>query len=124
MIKVVFLMRRKPGITREAFGDYWLNNHAKLVVQHAATLKIRRYVQSHAIAPEAAAEFRPEWDDSETWDGIAEVWLDSVEVLRWSRETAEMRALQEMFVADEASFVDLDRSQMIITEEYEIVAAS
>lgn len=122
MIKLVFLMRRKPGMSRAAFTDYWLNGHTQLILRHAETLKIRRYVQSHAIAPDAAAAFRPEWDDPEGWDGIAEVWLDSLEVLKESRESVEMQALQALIVDDEASFVDLARSQMIVTQEYELIA--
>lgn len=122
MIKLVFLMRRKPGMSREAFQHYWRHEHPKLIKRHAAKLKIRRYVQSHAIAPESVAAFRPEWDDSRAWDGVAEVWLDSLAVLADSRGNPEMDRIQAEIVADEQSFVDLERSTMFITEEFEFVA--
>ena len=36
MIKRVTLMTRKPGMTREAFADYWTRVHAPLLASHPA----------------------------------------------------------------------------------------
>jgi hypothetical protein len=47
MIKLVFALRRREGLTREEFQRYWREEHAKLVQRHAETLHIRRYVQVH-----------------------------------------------------------------------------
>ena len=47
MIKIVYCLRRKAGMSAEAFHDYWLNTHGPLVRRHAETLAIRRYVQTH-----------------------------------------------------------------------------
>ena len=121
MIKLVFLMRKRADVTPEAFREHWLGDHAKLVTSYAKELKIRRYVQSHAIAPEHLGAFRPEWDEGEGWDGIAEVWLDSLDVLAGSRGTPEMDAIQDILVADERTFVDVERSTVIITEEHVFV---
>lgn len=121
MIKVVFLMRRKPGMAFETFSDYWLNSHVKLIRQYAGPLKILKYVQSHALPSDVMQTFRPEWDDTNAWDGIAEVWLESLDVLRQSRGTTEMDRIQDILLADEASFVDLERSTVIVTQEHEIL---
>ena len=118
MIKLVFLMRKRADVSREDFYEHWKGNHARLVTGHAQELKIRRYVQSHAIAPEYLGAFRPEWDEGQGWDGTAEVWLDSLEVLAGSRGTPEMDAIQNELLADEAGFVDLERSTVIITVEH------
>jgi EthD domain len=120
MTKLIFLMRRKPGLSIEAFNDYWLNEHPKLLKRHAAKLKVRRYVQSHFVAPEAIGGFRPEWDVSEPFDGVAEVWLDSLDVLKSSRGNPEMDVIQAEILDDEKSFVDINRSLMYISEEHEI----
>ena len=48
MIKLVFTLRRRPGMTREEFQHHWREHHAPIVKRHAETLRIRRYVQVHA----------------------------------------------------------------------------
>lgn len=121
MIKLVFLMRKRADVSYDAFYRHWKGEHAQLVTQHAEQLKIRRYVQSHAMAPEYLGVFRPEWDDGQGWDGIAEVWLDSLDVLAGSRGTPHMDAIQDLLLADEATFVDLERSTLLITEEHTFV---
>jgi EthD domain len=121
MIKLVFLMRRRADVSVEAFQTHWLGNHARLVSSFASELQIRRYVQSHTIAPEYLGAFRPEWDEGDGWDGIAEVWLESLQVLAESRGTPDMDAIQDLLLADEASFVDLERSTLLITEEHVII---
>jgi hypothetical protein len=121
VIKLIFLMRRKPGVTREAFFDYWLHEHPKLVLRHAETLKVRRYVQSHAVGPEWAVALRPEWDDSEPWDGLTEVWIDDLEALKRLRGNPDMDRIQAELVADEQTFVDLETSTMFVAVEHEII---
>lgn len=124
MIKIVFLMKRRPDVPLADFLAHWKGDHARLVMSYAEPLRIRRYVQSHTIPAEVLGRFRPEWaiDEGEGaeagWDGIAEVWLDSLDVLAASRGTPEMDAIQDVLLADEATFVDLERSSVIITEEH------
>jgi EthD domain-containing protein len=48
LIKLVFTLRRREGMTREEFQRYWREQHAPLVQRHASTLGIRRYVQTHS----------------------------------------------------------------------------
>ena len=42
MIKLVFCLRRKPGMTREEFQRYWREQHASLVAdrQHQASIEV------------------------------------------------------------------------------------
>ena len=47
MIKLTYCLVRKEELSREAFQDYWLKQHAPLVKSHAKVLKIARYVQLH-----------------------------------------------------------------------------
>lgn len=123
MIKIVFLMKRRPDVPLRDFLEHWKGDHARLVTSYAEPLRIRRYVQSHTIPAGVLAAFRPEWaiEGDEGWDGIAEVWLDSLDVLAGSRGTPEMDDIQDVLLADEATFVDLERSTVIITEEHVII---
>lgn len=49
MIKLVFCLRRREGLSREEFQRYWLEQHGPLVRSHADVLGIRRYIQVHSI---------------------------------------------------------------------------
>ena len=49
MIKLSYGLRRKPGVSRAEFHHYCRTTHAPLVAGVAATLGVRRYVQSHTI---------------------------------------------------------------------------
>ena len=46
---LVKLHARAPGVTRDAFQQWWLREHAPLVAKHAGL--VRRYVQLHNIGP-------------------------------------------------------------------------
>ena len=48
MIKLTFVLVRRPEFTRESFQAYWFNTHAPLVASTRELLRIRRYVQMHS----------------------------------------------------------------------------
>jgi hypothetical protein len=122
MIKITFLMRRKAGISFETFSDYWLNSHVQLIRRHAAKLGIRRYVQSHVIGKDVAARLRGEWDTAIPYDGIAEVWLDSLDWVLGKPGDAELAAVHAELIADENSFMDHAGSALLITEEHVLIS--
>ena len=47
-IKTIMCIRRKPGLSREAFEHHWKHVHAPLIDRLKGELKILRYVQSNA----------------------------------------------------------------------------
>ena len=67
MIKRVSLVRRHPGLSREAFLEHWLGKHAEIVKQLPGVRGLRFGVVE-------------EWTPADAyWDGVGEVWFDSVE---------------------------------------------
>ena len=126
MIKLVFCLRRKPGLTREEFQSYWRGTHAPLVKQHAETLGIRRYVQCHSLGTEADAPIRAARAGSldaapEIYDGVAELWFDSLEQLAAQAGNPDAVAAGKILLEDEAKFIDLANSPLWFSEEHEIV---
>ena len=82
MLRLIYLLRRKPELSREAFQHYWRDQHGPLVASFATTLGIQRYVQVHTIddpANEAMATARGGMEAP--YDGVAELWWDSEEAL-------------------------------------------
>lgn len=121
MIKLIFCVRRRPGMTREAFHDYWFRNHGPLVKRHAATLGIKRYVQSHALHLPHDEAFRASRGAGEPYDGAAEIWIDSVADLDASAANPAAQAAGRELLEDEAKFIDLARSSLFLVEECVIV---
>ena len=122
MIKFVFSIRRRPDMSREAFQKYWFENHGALIKRHAETLHIRRYVQTHArdtSLDELLADSRG--SKPRYYDGVAELWWDSLEDLMaaFSTEAAQAAALE--LLEDERRFIDLPNSPMWLGEELVII---
>ena len=67
MIKRVSLVRRHPDLSPEAFLEHWMGAHAD-IVRRLPGLRGLRFGVVQQWSPEDAA-----------WDGVGEVWFDSVE---------------------------------------------
>ena len=122
MIKLVFTLRRKDGMSREEFQRYWREEHAPLVRRLAETLRIRRYVQTHARdtdLDEALAASRG--SEARAYDGVAELWWDSLEELMAGFSSEAGQAAGAELLADEAKFIDLARSPLWLGEEHVVV---
>jgi len=90
MIKLTYCLRRKPGMTVEEFQRYWRETHAPLVRSHAETLRIRRYVQAHTATTPLDDALRDSRSASvEPFDGVAELWWDSVDDMAQAMATPE-----------------------------------
>ena len=81
MIKLVYCIRRREGMSAEEFRGYWREQHAPRVAELAKALRARHYVQSHTLdsvfneARQASRVARA------PYDGLTELWWDSEEDL-------------------------------------------
>ena len=57
----------------------------------------------------------------EAYDGIAELWWDSIDDLTAGAASAEALAAAQALLEDERRFIDLERSPLWIAEEYGVV---
>ena len=121
MVKLVFCLRRLPHMSLEEFQRYWLETHGPLVRSHAATLRIKRYVQVHTLDSPANEAMRRSRDAGEPFDGVAELWWDSIEDMASASASPEGRDAGRVLLEDERKFVDLARSALWVGEEHSIV---
>ena len=122
MIKLVFSLRRRAEMSREEFQAYWRDHHAPLVARHAETLRIRRYVQTHANSSElAAAQSAARGSEPDLYDGQAELWWDSLDDVIAAASTPAGREAAQELLEDERRFIDLERSPLWIGEEHAVV---
>lgn len=125
MIKVVFCLRRLPTLSPAEFYRYWLESHGPLVRSHADALRIRRYTQGHTFSdPRTDPAIQARGCQAPPFDGVAEVYWDSVEDLVEAASSPEGRAAGRELLEDERRFIDLPNSSMFYVHEYEIVPLS
>jgi uncharacterized protein (TIGR02118 family) len=122
VVKVVFCLRRLPHLSLAEFQEYWLKKHGPLVRSHAETLGIRRYVQTHttdnAALQQGIATHR---GAPQAYDGVAELWWDSMASFLAASATPEGRAASRELLEDERRFIDHARSPLWVSEEHEIM---
>jgi uncharacterized protein (TIGR02118 family) len=116
MIKLVVMIKRKPGMPKEDFHRYWSGPHAEQVLGCADFKRhLRRYVQSHVVTQEG---IKLPWGVSE-YDGQAELCFDSVEEMNAAFN--EPRFLAEVH-PDDATFIDMEGCKLMVVEEITKVA--
>ncbi len=121
MIKFVFCAKRKQGLSRAEFQDYWLNHHGPLFKKFADTYKAVRYVQSHTLDTLLNENIKKSRGMSEEYDGVGEIWWESEEDFLSAVNSPEGQKLRDMFVEDEARFIDQGASSAFFTYENVII---
>jgi uncharacterized protein (TIGR02118 family) len=124
MIKIVFCLRRRADFSREEFQAYWFTIHAPLVRVHAEALGIRRYVQVHSVDDAISAAIAGPRHSPEPFDGVAELWLDSLDALIAAGSSQTGRTAAAALLEDERRFIDLERSPLFLAEERVVVSGS
>jgi uncharacterized protein (TIGR02118 family) len=107
MIKGVWQLKRRPGMGLEDFRRYWIKVHGALGAKMPG---IRRYVQSHLV-DEAYMYAEPRYD------GVAQLWFDSIEALRSAFDSPAGKALN----ADGANFVDPSVLRHFVAQEHIVI---
>jgi uncharacterized protein (TIGR02118 family) len=118
MVKLVFCL---PELSREAFQRYWRETHGPLVRQHAAALRIRRYVQVHTLDDPINDALRAGRAGAEPFDGVAELWWDSRADFEAAVVSERGRAAGVVLLEDERRFIDHARSSLFVAEEHAVV---
>ena len=121
MIKLTFCLVRLPHLSREAFQAYWFDTHAPLVASVAETLKIRRYVQLHSLPETVNAGVGASRQAPPEFDGVAQLWFDSLEALAENGRRPEAQAAGALLLEDERRFIDLPKSPLWWGQERVVV---
>jgi uncharacterized protein (TIGR02118 family) len=111
MIKLIEIMKRKEGLTLEAFTRHWEETHGPLIQRTIP--HIRRYVQNHALRLPGGGE--------PPIDGVAEIWYDDFESWRASAKWVFGPTGKEI-QNDEDNFIDKGRTYGFICIEKVIKA--
>jgi uncharacterized protein (TIGR02118 family) len=106
VIKLVYCITRRPGMSVDEFSRYWHDVHGPVGRRIPG---LRRLVQSHPVLD-------PDDRRLPAFDGMAELWFDDLAALQAARQSPEWQASSK----DEARFIDETRTALFLTEEREI----
>ncbi len=107
MIRLISLLKRKPGTTHHEFLDHWITVHGPLIAKSSAARYVTRYEQHpSAWPPPGSATPEPEWDGVtiQEFASVSAFWAHTAEP-----DFAEMQA-------DIATFLDTSALQWTLTE--------
>jgi hypothetical protein len=116
MYKLISLVRRKPGITKQEFKDYYENHHKKLGERYLPPYckkYLRRYLEwiPHPM--------KPGQTPGPDIDCLVELWFDSLADYRAFEASVAAPELVKLITADEELFVDRTRSFRYAVEDHQ-----
>lgn len=103
MIKWVATVKRPPAMTRSELREWWFGKHASTAKRLPG---LKKYVISLAV---------DSWQEEPQYDGIAELWFDSMDDLREALDSAVFSELRKDLTENKVTVV------RIFTEEHVIV---
>lgn len=101
MFKVIYLIRRRKDLTREAFARYCRGTHVPLVEM----IPNLRKLTINLVQP--VDETEPDCD------GVVELWFDDVAAFQAAHATDEASRAS----ADHTNFVEIEHTRIMVVEE-------
>jgi len=120
MVKLVYCLRRRANVSPDEFYSYWLNTHGPKVKDAAETLQARRYIQSHTCGPELNQAFAASRGLAPAYDGITEVWWNSLEEAAAAMKAPAAVQAMAKLLEDESHFIEFSQSCVFMTTEHVI----
>jgi len=107
LFKILFLVRRKPGLTHEEFVHYHLNVHSKFL---AAAPQAKRFVRKY-LRPLADPN-----SNKQDYDAVLELWFESREQFEAMSGTIDP-AVARQIAEDERNFIDVETGVLAYSYE-------
>lgn len=118
MLKITFMMRRLPHMTREEFQTYYRKVHTRAAGPDATDiLAMKRYVQLHALPEDVNDEFGESRGGEPSFDAVAEIWIDDYETYERAWKSEDGQRILHLLLEDEKNFVDWKRSVIMMSKE-------
>lgn len=112
MLKLLYLQRRLPRLTRAEFQEHWLESHPRFAREIPGVL---RYVQYATLLDDPISESLAQASDGrEPYDGLTAVWFADAESFTESMQ----HPVVEAALADERHFIDHARSVALLVREH------
>lgn len=112
--KILLFMKRRPGMSMEAFQDYYENHHVPLAMKYSSGIK--RYFRRY-LSPQP----NPETGDTGElqFDVISELWFDDEATFRGTVQYLSTSVMPDDIVEDEKNLFDRPTMRMATIVERE-----
>jgi hypothetical protein len=112
--KILLFMKRRPGMTPDAFRDYYENHHVPLCLKYASGISryVRRFLEPQPNAETGANEELP-------FDVITELWFKEEAVFRGTVKYLATAIMPDEIVEDEKRLFDRTKLRMATVVECE-----
>jgi len=112
--KILLFMKRRPGMTFEAFQDYYENHHVPLCLKYTSGVSryFRRFLTPHPN-PETGTS------DELQFDVITELWFDDEATFRGTVQYLATSIMPDEVVEDEKRLFDRAKTRMATLVERE-----
>jgi uncharacterized protein (TIGR02118 family) len=119
-IKVFEFLRRAAGKTREQFHEDWREVHGPMLADDPNLRRhVTRYELNHRLPDDASRERSIEEVRDDGWDGVAVLWLDSMEELRALSAEPGMARIRER-----APSLHESERLIVVTEDPNVIVDS
>lgn len=122
MMKIVFMLKRKPGVSPQQFRNHYENSHVKLAEKYIGHLLLK-YVRNFPLFATLNPSDQPEGSTPAPfdigYDAITEMWVpDEAAAAEMSRIFNDP-VINPILVEDELKFLAREQTVMIVMEETE-----
>lgn len=118
MIRLVYVLRRLPNLSRNEFQQYMSEKHGPLVARYGSVLRVDRYVQSYMVEDPFNDFMQQVRGTMDPYDGVDEFWWENREDLAKALATPEGRQAAQEIVRGEREFVEFSRSSLWFAIDY------
>lgn len=118
MIKLIFMFKRKPGLTHEQFHAHYENSHVPLVRKYLSHLFVdyRRNYVTGALG-ETSQTSRDAIEQDLGFDAITELWFADEAAVAEMRAITSDETIGRLFYEDELEFFDRAACRMVTCQE-------
>jgi hypothetical protein len=116
--KILLFMKRRPGMTLEAFQDYYENHHVPLCEKYTSGVSryMRRFLTPHPNPETGATE-------ELQFDVITELWFEDEATFRGTVNYLATSIMPDEVVEDEKRLFDRAKTRMATVVECESALA-
>jgi hypothetical protein len=116
-VKIVILMKKKPGMSREDFIHHYETVHAVEFGKKLLGHLFARYVRNY---PKRLVEYQPEDPCLEgNYDAVTEIWVKDDTALAEMQRIINLPENNKRILEDEEKFQDRLQTRLLIVEEIE-----
>jgi uncharacterized protein (TIGR02118 family) len=119
MIKLIFMFKRKPGLTHEQFRQHYETSHVPLVHKYLSHLFVdyRRNYVTGALGQNAQTDRSAPTEQDIGFDAITELWFEDEAAIQEMRRITSDEAVGRLFYEDELKFFDRAACRIVTCDE-------